>query len=221
MCGLAAEHLLPGERRDIDLAPVDLLGEGGRGGVDQSQPRAICRNPVPIRHAHTGRGPIPSEDDIAVEVDLSEIRQKAVIRLVHPHVGKLELLQDIGDPTLAEAFPGERIDTALAEQRPHRHLESPGVRSGNDAANVVLRQLKELARLVDGELQARLAFLRSMGAAEKCVAEDFGGPAGALGAGAGREMRSCRLGSRLRMVGHVPTLPDRCSSLGRSGPQPS
>src|SRR5690606_647542 len=123
--------------------------------------------------------------------------------------------------TLAEAFPRERLDTPFAEQRPHRHLESPGIRSGNDAANVVLRQLEELARLVDSKLQTRLTFLCSMGAAEECVTEDFGRPAGALGAGAGREMRSRRFDSRLRMVGHVPTLPDRCSSLGRSGPQPS
>jgi len=46
-----------------------------------------------------------SEDDVVIEIDLSEIGQLAVGRLQRARVGELELLDDVGDPAVAEAFP--------------------------------------------------------------------------------------------------------------------
>ena len=60
------------------------------------------------------------------EVDLREIGQLAVARLEHAHVVELELLEDVGDPALAEALPGQHVDAArrraatTAPSRPRR-----------------------------------------------------------------------------------------------------
>ena len=36
MAALAAQHLLPGEGRDVDLGPVDVIGEYRAGRVGES-----------------------------------------------------------------------------------------------------------------------------------------------------------------------------------------
>src|SRR4030095_6525833 len=68
------------------------------------------------------------------------------------------------------------------------------------------------------ELQARLAVLGAMRAAEEGILEGFEGPAGALCAGAGREADVARPFGRFGRGGHRSTLPDSSSSLGRSVP---
>ncbi len=98
---------------------------------------------------------------------------------------QLQLLDDVVDPARAEALPRQGIDAALPEHGPERHLEGAGVRARHDATDEAGGQAEHRFGLVDGELEARLAFLRAMRAAEERLVEGFGGPAGALGAGAG------------------------------------
>ena len=216
--GFAAEHLLPGEGEDIDLVPGDLLRKHGRGRIDERKPFAICGNPVAVGHAHARGGAVPGEEHVAAEIDLGEVGQLAVVGLDGAQVFQLELLGGIRHPALAEAFPGQHVDAALTEHGPHGHLEGAGVGGGHDGAQVAGRKAEQRLGLVDGELEARLAFLGAVRAAEERVFEFLGGPAGALGAGAGGKMRECRPLGRFRGGGHLPTLPDSCLSVGRGVP---
>ena len=194
---LAAEHLLPGEGHDIELWPVERLREGGRGRVADRQPLAIIRDPARVNDAHARRRAVPGEDDVAgFRVDLLQVRQLAIRRLEEADIGQLELFCDIGHPAGAKALPGEHVDAAGPEQRPHRHLDGAGVGSGHDADAVIRRHLQHLAGQVDRSFELVLADLGAVRAAERCVGEIFEGPAGALGAGAGREMRHARTRGR-------------------------
>ncbi len=74
-----AEHLLPGEGGDVDLAPVDGLREQRRRRIDEGEPAAIVGDPIAVRHAHARGRAVPGEDDVAVEVDIVEIRQLPVV----------------------------------------------------------------------------------------------------------------------------------------------
>ena len=102
---------------------------------------------------------------------------------------ELQFLDDVADPALAEGFPGDRGHRPRAEQRPQRHFDRAGIRRRHDADLVVGRHFKHFARQFDRELELGLADLRAMRTAEGCVFEILGVPAGALGTGAGREMR--------------------------------
>ena len=133
---------------------------------------------------------------------------------------ELELLGHVGDPALAEAFPGQRIDTARAEHRPHGKFEGAGVRRRYDPAEVVGRETEQRFGFVDREFQARFAFLRPVRPAEKRFFECLGRPAGALGAGAGGEVRAIRPRLRPQWSSSCePILPDRSPSLGRGVPR--
>ena len=142
----------------------------------------------------------------------------AVVGLEGAQILELELLGGVRHPALAEAFPGQHVDAALTEHGPHGHLEGTGVGGWDDGAQVARREAQERPGLVDGELETRLALLGAVRPAEERVVEFLEGPAGALGAGAGGKMRVCRPLGRFRGGGHLPTLPDRCSSAGRSVP---
>jgi hypothetical protein len=183
--GLAAERLLPGEGGDVELRPVEVLRERGRRGVADRQARPVCRNPGAVGNANARRRAVPGEHDIVVEIDRGEIRQIAVGGLEGANVLELEFLENIRDPAFAEAFPRENVDAARAEQRPQRHFDGAGVRSRRDADAVAGGNAKNLACQIDGELEFALAELGAVRAAQCRVAEDFGGPSGALGARAG------------------------------------
>ena len=127
---------------------------------------------------------------------------------------ELELLDHVGDPALAEAFPGQHVDAARAEQRPQRHLDRAGIGGRHDADAVVGRHLQHFAGEVDGALQARLAELGAVRAAEGGIFESVERPAGALGAGAGGKER--RAGPRGGRRGHV-FHPSRWAPLGGEG----
>ena len=71
---LAAQDLLPGPCRDIELVPGQPHGERGRGRVADRQTGAIVGDPRAIGNTHTRGRAIPCEDDIAVEIDGREIR---------------------------------------------------------------------------------------------------------------------------------------------------
>ena len=53
--GLAAQRLLPRERDDIELRPIERLRESRRGGVADGKAGPIGRDPVGIRHPHARR----------------------------------------------------------------------------------------------------------------------------------------------------------------------
>ena len=55
------------------------------------------------------------------------------------------MLDDIVDPALAEGFPGEDIDAALAEQGPKRRLDRAGIRARDNANSIISRNLQKLA----------------------------------------------------------------------------
>ena len=145
-----------------------------------------------VGNAHARGGAVPGEDDVVVEIDLGEIGQLAVGRLQRARVLELELLDDVGDPAFAEALPRQHVDAARAEQRPQRHLDRAGVGAGRDADAIVGGNAEHFARQVDRVLELGLAELGAMRAAERRVLEGFGGPAGPLGAGAGRKTRVMR-----------------------------
>ena len=215
---LAAQHLLPGEGDDVELRPVEVLGEGRRGGVADGEALAVGRDPVAVGHPHARRRAVPGEDDVVVEVDVAEIGKLAVGRLQRADVLDLELLDDIGDPAVAKALPRQHVDAARAEQGPERHLDRAGVGAGRDADAVVGRDAEHLAGQVDRQFELGLADLRAMRTAQGGVFEDFGGPAGALGAGAGRKAGVRRPDGR-RLNRHLDAiLSDGRLSLGRGVP---
>ena len=113
------------------------MREGGRGRVADRQALAVGRDPVAVRHAHARGGAVPGEDHVVVEIDRGEIGQLAIAARDLARVLQLQLLDHVGDPALAEAFPGQHVDAAGAQQRPHRHLDGAGVGRRHDADAVI------------------------------------------------------------------------------------
>ena len=77
-----AEAFLPAIGDDIELCPVDVLAEGGRGRVADHNPVRVRLDPVGVRDAHAGCGAVPGEDDVGIIAGLGEVRQLAVIGIV-------------------------------------------------------------------------------------------------------------------------------------------
>ena len=107
---LAAQHLLPGERHDIELGEIERLREGGRGRIANGQALPVGRNPVGVRHAHARCGAVPGEDHIMAEIDAGQIGKLAIGRLQDARILELQLLDDIADPAFAKTFPGQKVD---------------------------------------------------------------------------------------------------------------
>ena len=187
----AAERLLPGERRDVELGPVEVLRESGGRRVAERQALAVGRDPIGVGDAHPRGGAVPGEHDVVVEVDLRKVRQLAIGRLQRPRVLELELLDDVGDPALAEAFPGQHVDAARAEQRPQGHFDRAGVGPRRDADAVIARDAEHFARQVDRELELGFGELGAMRASQRRVSEELSGSSrGALRMGRKRNTRS-------------------------------
>jgi len=133
-----------------------------------SPPKTFCQEKVTTSSLSKGSGwakaalvasqsgrAVPGEDHIARKIDLREVGEIAIGRFQHAHVGKLELLYDIGRPAEPKALPGQNIDAARAEHRPERHFHGPGVGGRNDSDPVIRWHLEQTPRLVDGAFQAR------------------------------------------------------------------
>ena len=226
MAALATERLLPGEGGDIDLVPVDVLGERARGSIGEGQTFAVGGNPVAIGDADAARGSVPGEQNVGRPVDLAQIGKLAI---VGPKDGRVqfELLDRVGDPSFAEAFPSQGGHPTLAEHGPHGHLERAGVAAGNDADPVRLGKPKQFAHQVDAILKPRLAERAAVRAAQDFGVELVGGPARRLGAGAGREIRPGRTdlwlgrahsGARVEGIGHVTLLTESARRVGTAWP---
>ena len=203
MLRLAAEDLLPGIGRRIELSPIDVLREHRGRGVADGEAFAAGGDPVGVRHAHAGCRAVPGEHHVAIELDLSEVRELAVRRGEGAHVGQLELLDDVGHPVAAERLPGENIDAARAEQRPQRHLDRARVRGGHQRHPIVRRQFEQGLRLDERRLDPCLGLRLAVVAAEQRALQRLERPAFMLGAGAGGEARIFRpqLGFRYRRHG--------------------
>jgi hypothetical protein len=218
MRGLAAQHLLPGKGRDIELVPGQPLGKGGRSRVADRQPGPVGRDRVAIRQPDAAGGAVPGEHHIGVPVDRRQIGQPAIGRLVHPR-RQTQLLEHIGDPAGAETLPCQHFHRPRAQQRPHRHLDRAGVRGRHDADAIAVGHAKDFARAVDGGLQPRLAQGGAVRAPQNVAAQPGRIESGVFLAGARGETRIGRPRGRDRMIGHA-ILPDKRPSLGRGVPPP-
>jgi hypothetical protein len=124
-----------------------------------------------------------------IEIDLAEGRQLAIGRDQSANILEFKLLDDVGDPNLAEVLPSENIDAARSEQRPQRHLDSAGVRGWHDRHEIVAWKLEQLARAIDGEREPCLGIGLAVIAPEQRAFEAGEGPVGMLGAWSRREAR--------------------------------
>ena len=123
-----------------------------------------------------------------VEIHAGEVGKVAIARGDDARVLQLELLDHIRDPALAEAFPGQHVDAARAQKRPHGHLDRAGVGGGHDADEIISGDLQDVAGEIDGQLQLHLADLGAVGAAQRRVGKILEAVARTLGAGAGGEI---------------------------------
>ena len=71
-------------------------------------------DPIAVGHADARCGAIPGEDDVPREVDSRKVGQRTVIGFKNAHILELQVFDNVRDPALAEAFPGENIDAAEA-----------------------------------------------------------------------------------------------------------
>ena len=148
---------------------IEPLREGRRGRIADGQALAVCRNEIRIGHAHAGGRAVPGEHHVAIEIDLRQVGQLAVVGFEDARILELQLLDHVGHPAGAEALPGKHVDAARAEQRPQRHLDRAGIGSRHDADAVVGWDLQHLARQRDCLLELRLADLCAMRASERGI----------------------------------------------------
>ncbi len=183
MRGFAAQRLLPAERADIDLRPVDILRESGGGCITDGEAGAVGRDPVAIGRAYAAGRAVPGEHHIVRRVDAGQIGDLAIIGSANFGI-ELQLPGDVGDPARAEALPGEHGHRPWAEQRPDRQLHRAGVGRRDDPQAVVSREPQQRMRARNRISQSRLAERAAMRAAERIGAKQARIPAGRLGAGA-------------------------------------
>ena len=189
--GFPAQRLLPGKGHGIEFGPVEVLGEGRRGGVANDDAFTVGGDEISIGHAYARRRAVPSEDQVGIGAHLAEVRQLAIWGVEH-FGGQLELLDHVGHPILAEAFEGQELHRLGTEHGPHSHLDGTGIGAGDDADQEVVGNLQHLTSAGDCLDDARLAQLGAMRTTEHGVAEIFGGPSGTFSAGAGRKFGSSR-----------------------------
>lgn len=88
-------------------------------------------------------------------------------------VFELQLL-DVGDPPLAEILPGEHIDAARAQQRPHRNLDRPGIGAGDNTDPPLGGNSEDRTRALDHFDEPGQTDARAVGAADQRRLEHFG-----------------------------------------------
>ena len=168
----AAEHFLPGEGRHIELVPRQVLGKGGRGRIANREASTVRRDRIARGHAYTCRCAVPRKDNIGVIIQRCHIDDLAVFGCLDGCV-ELELLDHIGDPARAEAFPSHHSDRARAKQAPHRHFHSARVGCRNNTDMVIHRDAEQLTRFFDGSFQLVFANSGTVGAAQRCAFKLF------------------------------------------------
>ena len=158
----AAHHLLPGEGDDVELGPVDVHGEHRRGGVADGE--AFTRSAA-MKSALGTRTPevVPFQVNTTSRRSLRtlvQVRQLAVGRVEHFDVLQLEhgLVTSVTQ-SLPNDLEGDDLDTGLGPSIDHhRRFHGAGARrGGHDADQIVGGDVQDLAGLVDGGLETRLA----------------------------------------------------------------
>ncbi len=187
----AAKAFLPGIGHDIELGPFNVLREGSRGRIADNDTVRVRLDPVCIRHAHTRGRAVPSEDDVRIIARLGEIRQLAIVGAVCLTLRQLQLLGGIGDPVLAEAFPGEHVHGLCAQHGPHAHLDGTGIRRGHDRHAIIVRNTENGFRPVNRGFQLLLRITGTVRAAKSGGFKFFEGKSGTLCSRTGRKVRAC------------------------------
>ena len=97
-----------------------------------------------------------------------EVGQLAVGRVMTRASSSFSCLTTSVTQSLPKLSQASRSTGRGAEHRPQRHLDGAGVGGRHDADEVIGGDLEHLAGAVDRSLQARLAELRAVRAAEGC-----------------------------------------------------
>ena len=95
---LTTQRLLPGPGHDIKFLPRQIHGIDRRGRIAKGEAFSVIRDPIAVRYADTTGRTIPSKNNVAIAIDLYQIRQFPISRLEMPHVLELQLLCHIGYP---------------------------------------------------------------------------------------------------------------------------
>ena len=202
MRGFAAQHLLPGERDDIQLVPGQIHRKSGAGGVADGQAFAVGGNPIAIGHLHAAGGAVPHKHRVMGGIVLAEIGDFAIRRLEDTGVFEFELLHRVGDPVFGKTFPGKQVHRAGAQKRPQRHLDGAGIGGRHNAQPVIGGQAQKLLGAVDRILELGFAGFGAVGASHQRAFEGFCRPARPLGAGSGRKKRPRGTHSRENYISH-------------------
>ena len=202
------------------LAKSRSCAKRGRGGVADRQALAVSRDEIGIGTRTPEVVPFQVKTTSRSKSTVDEIGKLAVIGIELADIRELQLLDDIGDPAGAEAFPGDHVDAARAEQRPERHFDGAGVGGRHDADAVIGRHFENFTGKVDGLLELALADLRAVRAAEGRVGERIERPTGALRAGARRKMGICGRMSGFAGFAMMLSFQIESPSLGRGVPPP-
>jgi hypothetical protein len=216
MRAFAAQNLLPTEGYDIQFVPRQVHRKGGAGGVANRQTGTIRRDRITTRQADAAGGAVPCEHHVLVEIDLRHIDDLAIGGLAHDCV-QLQLLDHIGDPAFAKAFPSQHFNRTGPQQRPHCHFDGPGIRPRHNADAIVGRHVQDGTGQVDRFFQLGLADGGAVRPPQRRIAQHIEGITGNLGAGARGKTRICRARSRGVQIRHG-ILPDKCPSVGKGVP---
>ncbi|QTK82338.1 Hypothetical protein AT6N2_L1592 [Agrobacterium tumefaciens] len=173
MTALAAQNLLPREGDDVEFRKVHVLRKRRGCGVANGQALAVGGNEIGVGNTNARGRAVPCKDHVTVEIDVGKVRQQAIIGLELANVLQLQLLDNVGDPASAEAFPGQHIDATFTEQRPERHFNSAGVGCRNDADTIIGGNIENFTGEIDGLLQLGFANLGAMRATERCIGESI------------------------------------------------
>ena len=130
---------------------------------------------------------VRDEDDVALPIDRAEIGDFPVIGPQDRGI-ELQLFGDVRGPSFGEALPDEDGDRPDAQAAPHRGFEGPGVRSGQDADQEMLRDPEDPSCFLYGAEQFFLSQGGAVGTPDRGILQRIEVPSRSLAAGTGGEM---------------------------------
>ena len=130
------QHFLPRKGGDIQLVPRQIHRKSGRGCIANRQPCAGGGDGIAVGQAAARGGAVPCKDNVAVKIHGREIDDLAIGCDLDLGL-QLKLLDHIGHPAFAKAFPCQHFHWPRAKQRPQGHFHSAGVRCRYDANAVI------------------------------------------------------------------------------------
>jgi hypothetical protein len=97
------------------FSPVYALRERSRGRITDRKAGAVFSNPVAVRDSNAAGRSIPGENHVACGVDAVQLGNLTIIGGSNVRF-ELQLLEDVGHPAGAEAFPCQHGDRLRSEQ---------------------------------------------------------------------------------------------------------